>query len=104
VSGSRSLPSKPTRRARLATLSTLGSLKRSLADLDRIMAWLLLSGMVDVAPGFTQTTNVINGCSDLLLEVFGSEVGAHTRTAVGMAQRPLKLPVIVTADVAVSPD
>jgi enamine deaminase RidA (YjgF/YER057c/UK114 family) len=87
--------------ARLASLSILSSLKRSLGDLDRTTAWLLVSGMVNVAPGFTQTTNVINGCSDLLLEVFGSKVGAHARTAIGMAQLPLNLPVVIAAEVAV---
>jgi enamine deaminase RidA (YjgF/YER057c/UK114 family) len=87
--------------ARGATLSILSSLKRSLGDLDRIAAWLLVSGMVNVAPGFMQTTNVINGCSDLLLEVFGSEVGMHARTAIGMAALPLNLPVVVAAEVAV---
>ena len=86
--------------ARLATLSILGSLRRSLGDLDRIAAWLVVSGMVNVAPGFTQTTNVINGCSDLLLELFGSEVGTHARTAIGMAQLPLNLPVVIAAEVA----
>jgi enamine deaminase RidA (YjgF/YER057c/UK114 family) len=86
--------------ARLATLSMLSSLKRCVGDLDRIAAWLSVSGMVNVAPGFTQTTNVINGCSDLLLEVFGSEVGAHARTAIGMAQLPLNLPVVIAAEVA----
>ena len=87
--------------ARLATLSMLSSLERSLGDLDRIAAWLIVSGMVNVAPGFTQTTNVVNGCSDLLLEIFGQEVGAHARTAIGMAQLPLNLPVILAAEVAV---
>ena len=87
--------------ARLATLSILSSLKRTLGDLDRIAAWLVVSGMVNVAPGFTQTTNVINGCSDLLLKVFGSEVGTHARTAIGMAQLPLNLPVVIAAEVAV---
>jgi enamine deaminase RidA (YjgF/YER057c/UK114 family) len=57
--------------------------------------------MVNVAPGFTQTTNVINGCSNLLLEVFGSEVGAHARTAIGVAQLPLNLPVVIAAEVAI---
>jgi enamine deaminase RidA (YjgF/YER057c/UK114 family) len=87
--------------ARLATLAILSSLKRSLGDLDRIAAWLRVSGMVSVGPGFTQTTNVINGCSDLLLEVFGPEVGMHARTAIGVAPLPLNLPVIIAAEVAV---
>jgi enamine deaminase RidA (YjgF/YER057c/UK114 family) len=87
--------------SRLATLAVLSSLRNSLEDLDRISAWLVVSGMVNVAPGFTKTTNVINGCSDLLLEVFGSEIGKHARTAIGMAQLPLDLPVIIAAEVAI---
>ncbi len=87
--------------ARVTTLAMLSSLKASLGDLDRIAAWLVVSGMVNVAPGFTETTSVINGCSNLLLEVFGPEVGAHARTAIGMAMLPLNLPVIIAAEVAV---
>ena len=87
--------------ARLAAVAMLSSLKRALADLDRITAWLAVSGMVNVAPGFARTTDVINGCSDLLLEVFGSEVGMHARTAIGVAQLPLNLPVVIAAEVAV---
>lgn len=87
--------------ARSATLAVLASLKRELGDLDRVAAWLMISGMVNVAPGFTQTTNVINGCSDLLLELFGSEVGSHARTAVGMAQLPQNLAVVLAAEVAI---
>ena len=86
--------------ARLATLAMLGSLKHSLHDLDRIAAWLVVSGMVNVASRFTQTTNVINGCSDLLLDVFGPDVGKHARTAIGMAQLPLDFPVVIAAEVA----
>jgi len=89
--------------ARLTTLSMLSSLKRSLGDLDRITAWLSVAGMVNVAPGFAATTNVINGCSDLLLEIFGAEIGAHARTAIGAAELPLRLPVILSAEVAVTP-
>lgn len=87
--------------ARSATLAILASLKRELGDLDRVIAWLMISGMVNVAPGFTQTTNVINGCSDLLLALYGPEVGRHARTAIGMAQLPLNLPVVIAAEVAI---
>jgi enamine deaminase RidA (YjgF/YER057c/UK114 family) len=89
--------------ARLATLALLATLRRGVGDLDRVRAWLTVSGMVNVAPGFTQTTNVINGCSDLLLEVFGREVGQHARTAIGMAQLPQNLPVVIAAEVAILP-
>ncbi len=57
--------------------------------------------MVNVAPGFTQTTGVVNGCEDLLLELYGPEAGGHARTAIGVAQLPLNLPVVIAAEVAV---
>ncbi len=87
--------------AHLAALAMLGSLRQALGDLDRISGWLMVSGMVSVAQGFTATTNVINGCSDMLLEVFGSEVGTHARTAIGVTHLPLNLPVVISAEVAV---
>jgi enamine deaminase RidA (YjgF/YER057c/UK114 family) len=58
--------------------------------------------MVQTAPGFQQTPAVINGCSDLLLAVFGPEVGAHARSAVGMAELPFNIPVEIEAEVAIS--
>jgi len=87
--------------ARSATLAILSSLKRRLGDLDRVVGWLMVSGMINVAPGFTQTTNVINGCSDLLLKLYGPEAGHHARTAIGMAQLPLNLPVVIAAEVGI---
>lgn len=85
--------------ARLTTLAMLGSLQRALGDLDRIAAWSRVFGMVNSAPGFTQQPNVINGCSDLLLELFGDEVGAHARSAVGMAELPFGIPVEIEGEV-----
>jgi len=87
--------------ARAATLAALSSLQRLIGDLDRVSAWLSLSGMVNVAPGFIQTTDVINACSDLLLELYGPEIGKHARTAIGMAQLPMNLPVVISAEVAI---
>lgn len=85
--------------ARLTALSALGSLKRALGDLDRIAAWSRVFGMVNSAPGFTQQPSVINGFSDLILEVFGPEIGAHSRSAVGMAELPFRMPVEVEAEI-----
>ena len=84
--------------ARLATLSILGTLKRELGNLDRVTAWLMVSGFVNVAPGFTQTTAVIDGCSELILELYGQDVGQHARTAMGVATTPFGLPVIIAAE------
>jgi hypothetical protein len=87
--------------ARQTGLAMLGSLQRELGDLDRITAWLRVFGMVNGAPGFNQTPAVINGFSDLILDVFGPEVGAHTRSAVGMAELPFDIPVEIEAEVAI---
>ena len=88
--------------ARLTALSILGSLRRELGDLDRIAAWVRVFGMVNSAPGFDRQPAVINGFSDLILDVFG-EVGAHARSAVGMAELPFGLPVEIEAEVLIHP-
>ncbi len=88
--------------ARLTALSILASLKRQLGDLDRVTAWLRVFGMVNSAPGFTQQPAVINGFSDLILELYGAEVGQHARSAVGMAELPFRLPVEIEAEVEIS--
>jgi hypothetical protein len=85
--------------ARLTALSILGSLQRALGDLDRISAWTRLFGMVNSAPDFNRQPAVINGCSDLILELFGPEVGAHSRSAVGMAELPFNFPVEIEGEV-----
>jgi enamine deaminase RidA (YjgF/YER057c/UK114 family) len=85
--------------ARLTALSMLGSLERELADLDRIARWTRVFGMVNSDPAFIQQPAVINGFSDLILEIFGPDVGAHARSAVGMAALPFDLPVEVEAEV-----
>lgn len=89
--------------ARRAALALLASLRRSLGDLDRVTAWLRLFGMVNAAPGFTGMTGVINGASELILDVFGPERGAHARSAVGLAELPLGAPVEIEAEVRIRP-
>ena len=85
--------------ARLAALSILGSLQRVLGNLDRIAAWGRVFGMVNSAPGFNRQPAVINGFSDLILELFGPDVGAHSRSAVGMAELPFDIPVEIEGEV-----
>lgn len=87
--------------ARLTALSMLGSLARELGDLDRITAWVRVFGMVNSAPGFASQPLVINGFSDLILELFGA-AGAHARSAVGMAELPFNLPVELEAEVQIA--
>jgi enamine deaminase RidA (YjgF/YER057c/UK114 family) len=85
--------------ARLTTLSMLGSLQRELGDLDRITQWVRVFGMVNSAPGFIRQPAVINGCSDLILQLWGDDAGAHARSAVGMAELPFGIPVEIEAEV-----
>lgn len=89
------------RAARLVGLAMLGSLQRELGSLDRITAWLRVLGMVNVAPGFNQTPAVINGFSELIVQVFGPETGIHARSAVGVADLPFSVPVEIEAEVEI---
>ena len=84
--------------ARLTALSILGSLQRALGDLDRIANWGRVFGMVNSAPGFNRQPNVINGFSDLILELYGPDAGAHARSAVGMAELPFDIPVEIEGE------
>ena len=88
--------------ARLTALSILGDLKRELGDLDRVGAWLRVFGMVNSAPGFVRQPNVINGFSDLIMELYGPSAGNHARSAVGLAELPLGVPVDIEAEVEIT--
>lgn len=87
--------------ARRAGLGILATLAVELGQLSRVRAVVRVLGFVNVAPGFTATPLVIDGCSDLLVAVFGEEVGRHARSAVGVAMLPYDLPVECEAIVAV---
>jgi enamine deaminase RidA (YjgF/YER057c/UK114 family) len=78
--------------ARLAGIALLASLKQEIGDLSLVRRVVKVTGMVNSDPAFTDHSNVINGCSDLLVEVFG-ERGKHARAAVGMASLPLGIAV-----------
>ena len=78
--------------ARMTALSILATLRAELGDLDRIARIVKVFGMVNVAPGFTQTPAVIDGASNLLVDIFG-DAGRHTRSAVGLAELPFDIAV-----------
>ena len=88
--------------ARLVALAMLASLRRELGDLERVTAWLRVFGMVNSAPGFDQQPAVINGFSELILDLYGPERGSHARSAVGMAALPFGIPVEVEAEVEIA--
>jgi enamine deaminase RidA (YjgF/YER057c/UK114 family) len=87
--------------ARLTALSILASLKQELGDLDRVTRWLRAVGYVQTASDFHDNAKVLNGFSDLIVELWG-EAGRHARSAPGQGPSPLNVPVIVDAIVAVS--
>jgi enamine deaminase RidA (YjgF/YER057c/UK114 family) len=86
--------------ARLTGLVLLSAARHMLGSLDKVERVLSVFGMVNAVPGFGQQPQVINGCSDLFVEVFG-EAGRHTRAAVGMGSLPLGISVELTATMAV---
>ncbi len=90
------------RAARMTALSILATLNAELGSLDRIERIVKVFGMVNVAPGFDQTPAVIDGCSDLLVAVFG-DAGRHTRSAVGLAELPFGIAVEIELTARVRP-
>ena len=87
--------------ARLVGLQLLASLRQEVGSLDRVTRIVKLLGMVNCAPGFNNTPAVINGCSELLLDVFG-DAGKHARSAVGQAELPFDISVEIEMVVEVS--
>jgi enamine deaminase RidA (YjgF/YER057c/UK114 family) len=89
--------------ARRTGICLLASLKDEIGDLSKVKRIVRVFGMVNSDESFTQHSQVINGCSDLLIEVFG-ERGRHARAAVGMASLPFGLTVEIEMIVEVSAD
>jgi enamine deaminase RidA (YjgF/YER057c/UK114 family) len=87
--------------ARQATINLLGTVRETLGDLDRVKRVVKLLGMVNSTDDFTSQTEVVNGASDFLVEVFG-ERALHARSAVGMNQLPRNNCVEVEAILEVS--
>ena len=77
--------------ARLTGLSIFASLKQELGDLDRVTGWVKALGLVNCSPGFSKTPAVINGFSELVLDVWG-DAGHHARSAIGAVRAPLRRP------------
>lgn len=79
--------------ARATGLNLLATARAALGSLDKVKRVVKVLGMVNSAPGFTDHPKVINGFSDLMVEVFGEAIGKHARSAVGMAELPTNIPV-----------
>ena len=88
------------RRARLVGLGLLAAMRDALGSLDRVDYIVKLLGMVNATPNFNDPPKVINGCSDLFVDVFG-EAGRHARSAVGHVTLPNQISVEIEAMVAI---
>ena len=88
--------------ARLVGLSIFASLAATIGELDRVTGWVKALGLVQCAPGFDKPPAVINGFTDLVLEVWGPDAGRHARAAIGADQLPFDVPVEVEAVVEIS--
>lgn len=87
--------------ARLCAMNILAQTKAAIADLDRVVRIVKLTGFVACTPGFSQHPQVVNGASDLMVQVFG-DAGRHARAAVGAPSLPRNAPVEVDAVIEVS--
>jgi enamine deaminase RidA (YjgF/YER057c/UK114 family) len=86
--------------ARLCGISLIAQMKAALGDLDAVVRIVKLGGFVQAGPGFFEIPQVVNGCSDLMVEVFGDK-GRHARSAVGVYRLPMNFAVEVDAVVEV---
>lgn len=89
--------------ARDIALAVLANVQAEIGDLDRIVGWVRVFGMVNSAPGFSDQHLVINGFSDLILDLFGADVGRHARSAIGTAGLPMNFAIEIEAEVEITP-
>ena len=88
--------------AHLTALNVLGTIEREIGSLDGVACWLKINGYVNAVPGFTEHAQVINGFSDVILELYGHDRLA-ARTSVGVPHLPFDMPVEVDAILAWAP-
>lgn len=86
-----------------ALLGLIASVEREVGDLGRVRAWCRMYGMVNAASGFADYPAVFNPASQLLVDVFGEAIGAHSRVAVGLAGLPWNAPLEIEAELELHP-
>ena len=87
--------------ARDIGLSVLSNLKYEIGDLSRVSGWNRVFGMVNSAPDYSEQHLVINGFSDLIIDVFGKNVGRHARSAIGLAGLPMNFAIEIEAELEI---
>lgn len=89
--------------ARDIGLSVLANLKAEIGELSRIAGWVRVFGMVNSVPGYDEQHLVLNGFSDLIIAVFGPEIGRHSRSAIGVAGLPMNFAIEIEGEVLLRP-
>ncbi len=89
--------------ARDIGLSVLANLKAEIGELSRVAGWLRVFGMVNSAPDFDQQHVVIHGFSDLIIDVFGDDIGRHARSAIGVSGLPMNFAIEIEGEVLLRP-
>ena len=82
-------------------LSVISNLKSKIGDLSRVAGWVRVFGMVNSAPGFDEQHLVINGFSDLIINIFGLEIGRHSRSAIGVAGLPMNFALEIEGELII---
>jgi len=90
--------------ARDVGLSMLANLQAEIGSLDRVSGWLRVFGMVNSVEGYSEQHTVISGFSDLIIDVFGPEIGRHARSAIGVSGLPMNFALEIEAEVELLPD
>ena len=85
--------------AKGVALSVLSNLKEKIQELSRVAGWVKVLGLVNSTPGFTEQHIVLNGFSDLILDIFGPEIGRHSRSAIGVAGLPMNFAMEVEGEI-----
>ena len=88
--------------AKVTGLAILGDLKREIGDLDRVVSWSRVFGMVNSAPGFVGQAAVIDGFTDLMIALFGEDAAVCPRVVMGAAELALNAPVIIEGEVEIA--
>lgn len=87
--------------AREVALTVLANIKAEIGELSRIAGWVRVFGMVTSAPGYSEQHVVVNGFSDLIIDVFGQDVGRHARSAIGVSGLPLGFAMEIEGEVLI---
>lgn len=87
--------------AREIALAVLANIKAEIGELSRITGWSRVFGMVASAPGYSEQHLVVNGFSDLVIDVFGKDVGRHARSAIGVFGLPLGFAIEIEGEVLI---